>query len=185
MIIVPSEKLLSSFHCPITLEIMEEPVLLVQDGNTYEREAIEKWFSGKKTPYTSPLTKAKFDSYTLVENRAVKNAISDNTEEIKNLLIERQKITAANTRQLQMLEEQKKEIQKQMEQLAARLNNVSNNPNLEATEQDKLIARLGALSASQASLKKARAANTIKAAIGKKLIKKPSTKTHYQPNNQN
>lgn len=33
-----------AFLCPITLEVMEDPVLTVE-GHAYERKAIEEWFS--------------------------------------------------------------------------------------------------------------------------------------------
>ena len=32
-----------AFECPLTLEVMEDPVVAA-DGNTYERYAIEEWF---------------------------------------------------------------------------------------------------------------------------------------------
>ena len=34
------------FVCPITQEIMRDPVIL-SDGHTYEKTAIEKWFETK------------------------------------------------------------------------------------------------------------------------------------------
>lgn len=42
------------FICPISMEIMTDPVLLT-DGQVYEKQYIEKWL---KTHNTSPLTKA-------------------------------------------------------------------------------------------------------------------------------
>jgi hypothetical protein len=52
------------FRCPITSEIMREPVM-IDDGNSYERKAIEEWFceqERKRNPFspqrfTSPLTR--------------------------------------------------------------------------------------------------------------------------------
>jgi hypothetical protein len=52
------------FRCPITGEIMREPVM-IDDGNSYERKAIEEWFceqERKRNPasaqrFTSPLTR--------------------------------------------------------------------------------------------------------------------------------
>ena len=37
-----------AFKCPITMDIMEDPVILA-DGHTYEREAIEAWLKGHAT----------------------------------------------------------------------------------------------------------------------------------------
>ena len=57
------------FLCPITLEIMKDPVLC-EDGHTYERTAIMK-ISGS----LSPLTKEIINKSKLIPNRALKNAI--------------------------------------------------------------------------------------------------------------
>ncbi|XP_021892488.1 E3 ubiquitin-protein ligase PUB23-like [Carica papaya] len=52
------------FICPISLEIMKDPVT-IPTGITYDRESIEKWlFSGKKTtscPVTKQILHDKFD----------------------------------------------------------------------------------------------------------------------------
>jgi hypothetical protein len=40
------------FMCPLTMEIFVDPVI-TEDGQTYERAAIEVWFSNHST---SPLT---------------------------------------------------------------------------------------------------------------------------------
>jgi hypothetical protein len=45
----------SSFFCPITLEMMQNPVSTV-DGHTYEKVAIEQWFASGQD--TSPKTGA-------------------------------------------------------------------------------------------------------------------------------
>ena len=45
------------FVCPLTLDIMRDPVLL-PDGFTYERGAIENWLSRQQT--TSPMTNKPF-----------------------------------------------------------------------------------------------------------------------------
>ena len=60
--------------CPITTELMSEPVMCVGDGNTYERAAIEQWFAtGART---SPTTNAQLESITLVPNLTVKRLIA-------------------------------------------------------------------------------------------------------------
>jgi len=59
------------FLCPITHEIMFDPVI-AQDGFTYEREAIEKHFTIKKT---SPETNAPLDSTGLIPNNRVRSMI--------------------------------------------------------------------------------------------------------------
>jgi len=58
--------------CPITHELMKNPVVTA-DGHTYEKEAIESWFrSGKKT---SPYTNVKLDNTSLIPNHLVKKLI--------------------------------------------------------------------------------------------------------------
>ena len=46
------------FLCPISMEIMKEPVLAA-DGHTYDKSSIQKWFETKKT---SPITNLKIDT---------------------------------------------------------------------------------------------------------------------------
>lgn len=49
------EELLEELLCPITLDIIKDPVLLHGDGHTYEREALDSWLA-MNTKKTSPLT---------------------------------------------------------------------------------------------------------------------------------
>ena len=66
------------FNCPILQEIMKNPVTTV-DGFTYEREAIERWFS---TRVSSPLTGLDLCSNILVENKTLAEAIKKFESEI-------------------------------------------------------------------------------------------------------
>ena len=59
------------FRCPITQEIMADPVLAM-DGNTYERSAITEWL--KKNP-TSPITRQPMRLEDLKTNRALLQSI--------------------------------------------------------------------------------------------------------------
>jgi hypothetical protein len=61
------------FKCPITLEIMEDPVIL-SDGQTFERSAITQWF--QSNGYSSPITRQRV-SHQLIPNYALKNRIQD------------------------------------------------------------------------------------------------------------
>ena len=54
------------------MELMKDPVLAM-DGHTYEREAIEKWFSCSSN---SPLTNERLESKMLVPNRRLKAIIA-------------------------------------------------------------------------------------------------------------
>lgn len=63
----------SNFVCPITAEIMVDPVI-DRDGNTYERTAIEEWL---KRHGTSPITRRPLNFSDLTPNRVLKNAIDE------------------------------------------------------------------------------------------------------------
>ena len=60
------------FICPITGEIMEDPVSTI-DGNSYERAAIERWFATRRI--TSPLTGARLGTTVLTPNLTLRRAI--------------------------------------------------------------------------------------------------------------
>ncbi|CAF1177076.1 unnamed protein product [Adineta ricciae] len=63
----------STFICPITHELMNDPVI-DPDGNSYERKAIEAWLHSHGT---SPITRAPLAVTDLRPNRALKAAISE------------------------------------------------------------------------------------------------------------
>ena len=59
--------------CPITLEIMSDPVVAA-DGRTYERSAIEDWLATGRQ--TSPLTNLPLENTTLRPNIALQAMLS-------------------------------------------------------------------------------------------------------------
>jgi len=66
-------------RCPITQDIMQNPVLCALDGYTYEKEAILKWLIAKRN---SPMTREKLAEWktpedVLIINRNVKAAIEN------------------------------------------------------------------------------------------------------------
>ena len=62
----------AAFVCPITNDVMSDPVITA-DGMTYERRAIEAWFAqGNRT---SPLTGLTLASTSLTPNYALRSAI--------------------------------------------------------------------------------------------------------------
>lgn len=66
--------MLPRFVCPLTKEVFTEPVVL-DDGYTYERSAIENWLKlGKKT---SPMTNIPLANLNLVPNHAIKQIINE------------------------------------------------------------------------------------------------------------
>lgn len=65
--------------CSITLQVMADPVIAI-DGHTYERGAIEAWFSGSgATPrgFKSPKTGALLEGNLLIPNFALRALIND------------------------------------------------------------------------------------------------------------
>lgn len=66
----------SSFICPITQEEMHDPVIAA-DGFTYERKAIEQWFSKCKR---SPSTNNDMRNTSLVPNRILKQIMEDSNQ---------------------------------------------------------------------------------------------------------
>merc|ERR1719453_1094161 len=71
------QSLPSELFCPITHDVMTDPVV-AQDGHTYERNAIEKWFS--KGNLKSPTTGEEMPSTALVPNRAIRAQIMTENE---------------------------------------------------------------------------------------------------------
>jgi hypothetical protein len=62
-----------SYICPISKDIMKDPVSTC-DGYTYERTEIEKWLSQNNT---SPLTNETLDNKKLITNYTLKGAINE------------------------------------------------------------------------------------------------------------
>lgn len=67
-------KVPEDFICPITYEIMSDPVMC-EDGFSYERSAILEWFAKDKT--TSPMTNCTLTSTTVFENNKLKREIEN------------------------------------------------------------------------------------------------------------
>jgi hypothetical protein len=70
------------FICPITLEIMYDPVLC-EDGHTYERSAILLLRDS-----VSPLTRTPINRKNLIPNRALKETINTYKNNLQNKIIE-------------------------------------------------------------------------------------------------
>ena len=87
------------FVCPITLEVLRDPVFTA-DGESYERLAISRWFQSGH--HTSPRTGARLAHTRLVPNQALRGSI-------ESFLAE----NAAVRKQLQKLDELKKRLHAQ------------------------------------------------------------------------
>ncbi|RLO03060.1 hypothetical protein DYB28_008052 [Aphanomyces astaci] len=64
---------LHSFVCPITHDVMEDPVVAC-DGHSYERASISMWFRDNNT---SPITNASVHHKHLIPNHTLKKAINE------------------------------------------------------------------------------------------------------------
>jgi hypothetical protein len=67
------ETIPNEFLCPITTEIMKDPVMLT-DGHVYEKQAIKQWLTNHDT---SPLTKAKVDKNIIIPCFVLRKLIHD------------------------------------------------------------------------------------------------------------
>ncbi|CAM9453747.1 unnamed protein product [Chrysoparadoxa australica] len=76
-VMVKGHRLRDEFACPITRELMRDPVIAA-DGHTYDREAIEMW---TRNHTTSPKTGEFMDHLMLVPNLNLKRLIKDLIEE--------------------------------------------------------------------------------------------------------
>lgn len=63
----------SGFICPITHEIMTDPVMCT-DGHSYERSAILRWLQSHNT---SPMTNCVIDTSSITPNISLRNSIQD------------------------------------------------------------------------------------------------------------
>lgn len=66
----------NSFICPITAEIMKEPVLC-KDGHTYEKSEILKWIKDK---HNSPITRQHLTENDMTDNIALRELIEEFTK---------------------------------------------------------------------------------------------------------
>ncbi len=73
------EEFPESFYCPLTHEVMRDPVV-DPEGNSYERTAIEEWLASGHS--TSPITRAPLVKNSLVPNRALREAIEARYKEL-------------------------------------------------------------------------------------------------------
>ncbi|CAN0290841.1 unnamed protein product, partial [Discosporangium mesarthrocarpum] len=72
-LLVRGNRLRDEFLCPITRELMRDPVIAA-DGHTYDREAIEMWLRNHDS---SPKTGQPMDHRFVVANHNLKRLIKD------------------------------------------------------------------------------------------------------------
>ncbi|CAF0752211.1 unnamed protein product [Rotaria sordida] len=70
------------FLCPITREIMQNPVLLIEDGHSYELYALQRWLRDHNS---SPMTNKPLRDRRFVHNFNLKNAIEEHCAQQETL----------------------------------------------------------------------------------------------------
>ena len=65
------------FYCPITKQLMNDPVISTDDSMTYERSAIVTWLSRPGCTPVSPTTRVPMNIAHLFPNRPLKNLIEE------------------------------------------------------------------------------------------------------------
>jgi hypothetical protein len=68
-VVIPNQ-----FKCPITLDLMKDPVTL-STGITYDRESVERWFD--EGNYTCPLTNQIVKNFDMIPNHSLRIMIQD------------------------------------------------------------------------------------------------------------
>lgn len=84
------EDIPESFLCPISKMLMIDPVS-VQDGHSYERDEITKWFSKNNT---SPMTNLVLDNKILTDNLTLKSAINEFKQKFRKKVLNMIKLTS-------------------------------------------------------------------------------------------
>jgi hypothetical protein len=73
------QKMPDSFICPLTLQVMTDPVICA-DGHNYEREAIESWLERSNS---SPLTGEELVHKSLMPNCTLRALIENYTSDAR------------------------------------------------------------------------------------------------------
>lgn len=75
----------NEYYCPITQELMVDPVI-ASDGHTYEKTAIKRWLEQGGDKPKSPMTNVRFESLILTSNHALRSAISQFNQNKKDII---------------------------------------------------------------------------------------------------
>ena len=98
------------FMCPITLDIMKDPVLC-EDGYTYEKSAIMAIQNS-----LSPMTRQPINKTKLIPNRALKNTIdrflSSNTQ-YQSILLDKKRKDKKREQELKVKHEMERKLEKE------------------------------------------------------------------------
>src|SRR5262245_7417577 len=124
----------SGFECPITQEIMLHP-MIVADGHSYEKSAIEEWFRQGK--HLSPLTGEKLPHRSLIPNVNLKKAIAEFLK--KRPVLKRKEQELADLQLAIQIKE--KELSERMEKLKLQKTTLDEKPVISKQEQHAKLLR--------------------------------------------
>jgi GTP-binding protein EngB required for normal cell division len=105
------------FMCPISGEIMTDPVI-AKDGHTYERNNIVVWFRER---LSSPLTNQNLTSAELTPNHTLKKVIADFLEAQKKRDESLAKVTSMERETAAMLSAERTRMQKKIDEEKAKV----------------------------------------------------------------
>ncbi|KAL9657184.1 hypothetical protein ABK040_011406 [Willaertia magna] len=80
---------LKTFNCPISQQLMIDPVMIPETGQTYDRKLIELWLQRQNT---CPSTGIKLKSKTLTPNYIAKSAMNENVEKFIKKVVKNVKL---------------------------------------------------------------------------------------------
>ena len=70
---------MTAFDCPITFDMMQDPVVLIGDGHSYERDFIGQWLgaidSQGETYAISPISRARLGTNAVIANTTLRRVI--------------------------------------------------------------------------------------------------------------
>eukprot|EP00930_Biecheleria_cincta_P047837 TRINITY_DN33236_c0_g1_i1.p1 TRINITY_DN33236_c0_g1~~TRINITY_DN33236_c0_g1_i1.p1 ORF type:complete len:396 (+),score=79.84 TRINITY_DN33236_c0_g1_i1:49-1236(+) len=139
-----------SFRCPISQEVMRDPVVTA-DGHTYERSSIEEWFrQGRRT---SPLTNVSLPNRELLSNLALREAVGHYASGLRPLLRDEADQRKSLERQLMEATRQHQADQKQQAELRSE---IADRESRQEEAMQALLASLEEREAEVATLRTAR-----------------------------
>lgn len=113
LITIQKQEIPTDLICPITGQLMKNPVI-TQNGQTYEKEAIEEWFTRKKT---DPLTRMEINTH-LIPNYSLRKICDEYREKtLKGVEIATEETKEKLEKQKAKLKEQQDQLKKQQDKL--------------------------------------------------------------------
>eukprot|EP01023_Acetabularia_acetabulum_P000981 TRINITY_DN10364_c0_g3_i1.p1 TRINITY_DN10364_c0_g3~~TRINITY_DN10364_c0_g3_i1.p1 ORF type:complete len:553 (-),score=38.06 TRINITY_DN10364_c0_g3_i1:484-2022(-) len=121
--------------CPITEDLMSDPVVLVETGQVYERSAIQKWLSSK---HTDPITNTRLRTKQMVAIYVIRSECEEFIKNAKKFKHQDEKDTdVEKVCQLQIVEKILDDKKQQITELANKIKTSSKSLDSISVEKDK------------------------------------------------